>query len=103
MFYTGVTVRALLGHLERGSTGLDHPSGVEIILSLHQIWDFDPCVFQFIIAMEEAQQKLVRAKLSILNNALAAFMTLMLLRTDSFPRNCLTWDGKTIKDQTSLA
>jgi hypothetical protein len=99
-FYTGVTVRALLDHLELDGTGLDRPAGVEIFLSLHLTWDADPRVSQFIIAMEEAQKKSVRAKLPITADVLAAFATSMLLRADSFPRNRPTWDGKKVEDQT---
>ena len=58
-FYTGVTVRAFLDHLELNGTGLDRPTGLDIVLSLHQMWKADPCVSQFIIAMEEAQKKSV--------------------------------------------
>ena len=58
-FYTSVAVHALLNHLERDGNGLDRPAGVDIILGLHKLRDADPCVSQFIIAMEEAQKKLV--------------------------------------------
>ena len=51
-FYTGV----FLGHLKLDGTGIDRPARVEIILSLHQMWNADPRVSQFIIAMEEAQK-----------------------------------------------
>ena len=58
-FYISVAVRLLLNHLERNGTGLNRPAGVDIILSLHKLWDVDPHVSQFIIAMEEAQKTLV--------------------------------------------
>ena len=64
-FYTGVTVLVLLDHLELNGTGLDRPSGVDIILYLHQMWDADPRVSHFIVAMEEVRKKLVRAKLPV--------------------------------------
>lgn len=102
-FYTGVTVRALLNHLESDGTGLDRPAGVDIILGLDRLWDADPRVSQFIIAMEESQKKSVRAKLPISDDLLAAFATSMLLRADSFARNRPTWDGKPAADQTWVA
>ena len=51
-FYTSVTVRAILGHLEKDGTGLDRPASVEVILSLHNLWEADLHVNQFIINME---------------------------------------------------
>ena len=56
-FYTGISVHMFLNHLDLDGTGLDRPAGVEIILGLHQLWDTDPCVSQFILAMEETQKK----------------------------------------------
>ena len=49
--------------------------------------------------MEEAQKKLVRTQLSIIDNMLAAFATYMILKTNSFPRNRPVWDGKPVGDQ----
>ena len=54
---------------------------------------------QFIINMEEAKKKLVRAQLPITKNMLAAFATYMLLKRNSFPRNRPVWDGKPVGDQ----
>ena len=73
--------------------------GVELILGLHKLWEAEPCVAQFIINMEEAQKKLVRAQLPITDNMLAAFATYMLLKSNSFPCNCPVWDGKPVGDQ----
>ena len=61
--------------------------GIELILRLHKLWEADARVAQFIINMEEAQKKLVRAQLPITDNMLTAFATYMLLKTNSFPRN----------------
>ena len=85
--YTSVPVRTILDHLEKDSSGLDQPAGVELILSLHRLWEADPRVAQLIINMEEAQKKSMRAQLPITNNMLAAFATYMLLKSNSFPRN----------------
>ena len=41
-FFTAVPPRDLLNDLAKFSTGLDCPAGVELILSLHKIWDSDP-------------------------------------------------------------
>ena len=98
-FFTGVSVRAMLDHLEKDGSGLDRPAGVELILGLHKLWEADPRVPQFIINMEEAQKKSVRAQLPITDNMLAAFATFMLLKTNSFPRNRPVWDGKPVGDQ----
>ena len=70
-FYTSVTVRAILDHLEKDGTGLNRNEGVGLIFSLHRLWEADPRVSQFIINMEEAQKKSVRAQLPITNNMLA--------------------------------
>ena len=41
----------------------------------------------------------MRAQLLITDNMLAAFATYMLLKRNSFPRNCPVWDGKQVGDQ----
>ena len=64
-FFTKVTPRELLYHLAKYGGGLNHPAGVELILSLHKLWDRNPRMNYFIINMEEAQKKLVREKLPI--------------------------------------
>ena len=72
---------------------------MELILSLHKLWESDPRVAQFIINMEEDQKKLVRAQPPISDNMLAAFATYMLLKSNSFPCKCPAWDGKPVEDQ----
>ena len=54
---------------------------------------------QFIINMEEAQKKSVRAQLPIMDNMLDNFATYMLLKSNYFPRNRPIWDGKLVGDQ----
>ena len=81
-FYTGVTVYLFLNHLECNDTSFDHLDGLDIIFDLHKLWDANPRVLQVIITMREAQQKLVRAKVLILNDFLVVFATLVLLRMD---------------------
>ena len=49
--------------------------------------------------MEEAQNKSVQAQLPITDNMLTAFATYMLLKANSFPRNCPVWDGNPVGDQ----
>ena len=71
---------------------------VELILGLHKLWEDDPRVAQFIINMEEAQNKSVCAQLPITDNMLAAFTAYILLKTNYFPRNCPVWDGKPVMD-----
>ena len=99
-FFTAVPPRYLLDHLARFGTGLDCPSGVELILSLNKIWDSNPRFNQFIINMEISQKKLDCANLPITDGMLDAFATYMLLKSCSFPRDPPTWDGKSIMDQT---
>ena len=76
-FYTGVPVRTILDHPEKDGSGLDRPTGVEIILDLHKLWEADPPVAKFIINMDEAQKKLVHAQHPIKDNMLADFATYM--------------------------
>ena len=59
-FYTSVRVCAILDHLKKDGTGLDWPTGVELILGLHKLWEADLRIIQFIINMEEVQKKSVR-------------------------------------------
>ena len=54
---------------------------------------------QFIINMEKAQKKLVRAQLPITDNMLAAFATYTLLKSNSLPCNRPVWEGKPVGDQ----
>ena len=98
-FYTGVPVREILEHLEKDGSSLDRPAGVELIPGLHKLWEADLRVAQFIINMEEAQKKLVRAQLLITDNMLAAFATYRLLKRNYFPRNRPVWDDKPVGDQ----
>ena len=98
-FYTGVPVRTILDHLEKDGSGLDRPVGVELALGLHKLWEDEPRVAQFIINMEDAQNKSVRAQLPITNNMITAFATYMLLKSNSFPRNRPVWDSKPVGDQ----
>ena len=56
-FFTKVTSRELLDHLAKYGGGLNPPSGVELITSLHKLWDSNPRMNQFIIIMEEAKKK----------------------------------------------
>ena len=98
-FYTGVPVRTILDHLEKDGSGMDQPAGVELILGLHKLWEADLRVAKFIINMEEAQNKSVRAQLPITDNTLAAFATYMLLKSNSFPCNRPVWDGKPVGEQ----
>ena len=93
----------ILNHLEKDGSSLDRPAGVELILGLNKLWEADPRVAQFIINMEEAQKKLVRAQLPIKDKMLAAFATFMLLKSNSFPRNRPVWDGKPVEDQRWVA
>ena len=48
MFYAGVRVQTVLGHLEKDGSGLNQPAGVELILGLHKLWEANPRVVQFI-------------------------------------------------------
>ena len=98
-FYTGVPVRTILDRLKKDGSGLNWPGGVELILGLHKLLEADPCVAQFIINMEEAQKKLVRAQLLITYNMLATFETYMLLKSNSLPSNRPVWDGNPVRDQ----
>ena len=86
-FYTSVRVRTILDHLEKNGSGLDLPAEVQLVLSLHKLWEANPCVAQFIINMEEARNKLVCDQLPITDNMLVSFATYMFLKSNSFPRN----------------
>ena len=99
-FFTTVPPQVLINHLAKFGAGLNRPAGVEIILSLHKMWDNDPPVNQFIINMEDAQNGSDRANLPITDNMLAAFATHMLINSVSFPRDFPTCYGKPIMDQT---
>ena len=86
-FYTSVRVRTILDHLEKNGSGLDLPAEVQLVLSLHKLWEANPFVAQFIINMEEARNKLVCDQLPITDNMLVSFATYMFLKSNSFPRN----------------
>ena len=75
IFFTKVTPRDILDHLAKYRGGIYRPTFVQLILILHKLWDSDPRMNQFIIKMEEVQQKSVRGKLPISDNMLAAFAT----------------------------
>ena len=98
-FYTSAAFCAVLVHLEKDGTALDLPAGVELVLGLHKLWEANPRVRQFIINMEEAQKKSVRAQLPITDEILAAFAAFMLLKSNAFPRDRPVWDGKPVVEQ----
>ena len=91
-FFTTAPTQDLLDHLAKFGTGLNRPFGVELIPSLHKIRDSDPCIYQFIINMEDAQNKSDRANLPITDNMLAVFATYMLLKSGYLPLDFPTWD-----------
>ena len=95
-FCTSVTVRAILDYLDKYGTGLDRPAGVELILSPHKLWEANPRVIQFIINMEEAQNKSVRVQLQITDNMFAAFATFMILKSNAFLCERPVWEGKPV-------
>ena len=91
-FFTTAPTQDLLDHLAKFGTGLNRPFGVELIPSLHKIRDSDPRIYQFIINMEDAQNKSDRANLPITDNMLAVFATYMLLKSGYLPLDFPTWD-----------
>ena len=64
------------------------------------MWAEDPCVPEYINALEDTQKKSVRVGLPIVDNLLAAFATASLLEENSFPIDRPKWDGKAPHEQT---
>ena len=62
-----------------------------------------PRVPQYVMKLEEAQQKADRAALPISDDWLAAFATSSLLHANSFSTNRPSWDGKAKAEQTWVA
>ena len=72
---------------------------MELILSPHKLWEAKPRVIQFIINMEESQNKLVRVQMPTTNNMFAAFATFMILKSNAFPRERPVWESKQVGEQ----
>ncbi len=80
MFFHKVNARELLKHLEKNSTGLHALDIVALRTNMLLLYKNAASMPDFILTMEEAQKKVKRAKLPILDIELAMYAATSILQ-----------------------
>ena len=93
----------LLAELTKANGGLERVNTVNLLVSLTQLWEQDPCVPEYLNGIRDGQKKAKRASLPISDNLLAAIAFSSLLKANFFPKDRPKWDGKIPEDQTLKA
>ena len=99
-FYTKVTPINMLAQITTASGGLERVNIVDLLFSLAHLWEQDPRVPKYLNALKDAHKKSVRAGLPFSDDLLTAIGSSSLLKANSFPKDCATWDGKEPAEQT---
>ena len=71
-----------------------------LLASLIQLLDQEPCVPEYLNALEDAQKKSVHVGFPFSEDLLAAIATSSLLKANSFPKIWPKWDKKLFAGQT---
>ena len=100
MFYELVSPLELLAYITDAIGGLEFTNVVVLLAELPNYWSADPRVPQYIMRIEEAQNKAARAELPISGAWLAAFATSSLLLANPFPNDNPICNGTAKSDQT---
>ena len=98
-YYKMVSLLELLAHIAEEIGSLEVTNVVTLIGELPGYWTINLRVTQFIMTMEEAQEKYQRPGLPITDNWLAAFSTYSLLLANSFTSDHPEWYDKSKADQ----
>ena len=85
-FYNKVPLRDFFARLKGGSGGIEATDIVSLLSATLGWWAKDPRVPEYINRLEDAQKKLVIAKLLIDDKWLAVIGTGLLLAAGSFPK-----------------
>ena len=99
-FYTQVTAKQLLDHLEANCTGLHTIDAVELPSQMKGFYADAEGIPQYIIAMEEAQKKAQRAQLPISDAVLLAIANRAMIASNDFPDETREWEGRSAAQKT---
>ena len=86
-------LRDFFAQLKGGSGGLEAIDIVSLLSANLGWWADDPRVPKYVNRLEDAQKKLVRAKLPIDDKWLTAIATGLLLAAVRFPKQSPDWDS----------
>ncbi len=92
-FYTNVTAKQLMEHLDANCSGL-HPSElVNLLTEMMLYYDKANGIPEYIDLLEEAQHKLARANLPMSDDQLLAIASTAVLASGHFPRPTDKWEA----------
>ena len=99
-FYTSVTAKQLIDHLDANCGGL-HPSElVNLPTEMMTYYAKAEGIPEYINMLEEAQRKLARAKLPMSDDQLLAIASTAVLASEHYPRPTDEWEAKTRNHKT---
>lgn len=99
-FYTHVTAKELIDHLDDNCGGLHSSEVVHLQSEMMGYYATAEGIPEYIDMLEEAQRKSVRAKLPISDDQLLAIATTAVLGSNHFPRPTDEWEAKPTADKT---
>ena len=92
-FYNKVPLHDYFARLKGGSGSLEATNIISLLSATFVWWANNPCVPKYVNRLEDAQKKLVRAKLLIDDKWLAAIATGSLLAVGNFSKQRPDWDS----------
>jgi hypothetical protein len=99
-FYTHVTAKELIDHLDDNCGGLHSSEVVTLHSEMMGYYAKAEGIPEYIDMLEEAQRKSVRAKLPISDEQLLAIAATAVLGSNHFPRPTDEWETKPVADKT---
>lgn len=102
-FYTNVTAKQLIDHLDANCGGL-HPSElVTLPTEMMTYYAKAEGIPEYINMLEDAQRKLARARLPMSNDQLLAIASTAVLASEHYPRPTDDWEAKPREEKTWTA
>lgn len=99
-FYTNVSAKQLIDHLDTNCGGL-HPSElVKLPTEMMTYYTMADSILEYINMLEEVQRKLARAKLPMSNNQLLTIASTTVLASKHSPRPTDEWEAKPCDNKT---
>ena len=102
-FFTRVMTIKMLAKLSKASGVLERVDTFDLLVSLNQLWEQDPCITEYLNGIKDGHKKAKRAGLPFLDNLLAAITSSLPFKSNSIPKDCPKRDGKIPEDQTVQA
>jgi hypothetical protein len=102
-FYNNVTAKQLMDHLDANCGGLYPVELVSLPTEMMQYYAQIDGIPEYINKLEEAQRKLARANLPMLDDQLLAIASTSVLASGHFPRSTDEWEAKPCNQKTWTA